>query len=336
MLRTRLLTATAAIALLGAGSAFAQDANAPAQTPTAPAAQSAAPAPTPNEAVTSPQAATPAAANTIIDVLKSNGQFTTLLTALDAAQLTETLKTQPAISIFAPTDAAFAALPEAERTRLMDPANVNELRQLLLYHVVVADVNSSQIEGTKGGVETAARTQVQLDGTGSAIKVDEATVTTADIDASNGAIFAIDRVLNPGESQVAAGDADEDTAVPAEDNTAEAAPATESTEEAAPPADETMTGDDMDNDSATTDGEVAPPPADATAAPAGSTNSTTTPPATTSTTTPPATTSTANPTPQAVRAPNGQPASSVTTTASPPVPNPTDGQTDAPASKPQS
>ena len=183
--------------------------------PAAAPAQAATPA-----AAQTAQAATPAAGGNVIDTLRADGQFTTLLTALDAAKLTDTLKTQPAISIFAPTDAAFAKLPEAERTRLMDPANVNDLRQLLLYHVVVADVNSSQIEGTKGGVETAARTQVQLDGTGGAIKVDSATVTRADIDASNGAIFAIDTVLNPAASAVASGDADE-AAAPA----AEAAPA---------------------------------------------------------------------------------------------------------------
>eukprot|EP01035_Chromulina_nebulosa_P006461 gene6462-8739_t len=91
-------------------------------------------------------------------------------------------------------------MTEADRTRLLDPANVNELRQLLLYHVVVADVTSAQIEGAKGGVPTAATTEVQLDGTGDAIKVDNATVTTADVDAGNGSIFIIDRVLNPAES----------------------------------------------------------------------------------------------------------------------------------------
>ena len=187
MLRVRLLTATAAVALFAGSSALAQEV----MTPPAPTAQTA-PA-TPIPAVATPaapaQVAAPAVTNTVIDVLKADGQFTTLVSALDAAQLTETLRSQGAISIFAPTDAAFAALPEADRTRLMDPANVNELRQLLLYHVVVADVNSSQIKGTKGGVQTAATTQVQLDGTGDAIKVDGATVTTADIDASNGAIF---------------------------------------------------------------------------------------------------------------------------------------------------
>jgi len=248
MLRTRLLTATAAVALFAAPAVFAQDSttatpspSAPASAPQTPAMPEAVPAEASSPAVTQTPGTettveTPAASGNVIDTLKANGQFTTLLAALDAAQLTQTLQTQPAISIFAPTDAAFAELPEAERTRLMDPANVNDLRQLLLYHVIVADVNSSQIEGTKGGVETAARTQVQLDGTGDTIKVDGATVTTADIDAANGSIFAIDKVLMPSASQVASGDADEETA-PAADTTA-APPASEDTTEATPPAED--------------------------------------------------------------------------------------------------
>ena len=306
MLRTRLLTATAAVALFAAGSAFAQTA------PTAPVGPAATPPVAAEEPIEAPaaaaaQAATSAAAptqtaavveNNVVDVLRANGQFTTLLAALDAAQLIETLSTQAAISIFAPTDAAFAALPEADRTRLMDPANVNELRQVLLYHVVVADVNSSQIEGARGGVQTAATTEVQLDGTGDAIKVDNATVTTADIDAGNGSIFIIDRVLNPADSLVATGDAEAATA-PAADDAAEDADA------ATPPADDTVD-------------EV-------------------TPPAATTTTTRPAT---------GVNAPNGQPAATTTTVASPTVPNPTDGQVDdedaddapapTPAPRPQS
>lgn len=237
MLRTRLLTAAAAVALMAAPAAFAQDM--PAQQPVTPLPTEPAPTPpaTTDTSATTPvpatapaqaTAATPAAGSTVIDTLKAQGQFTTLLTALDAAQLTDTLKAQPAVSIFAPTDAAFAALPEADRTRLMDPANVNELRQTLLYHVIVADVNSSQIKGTKGGVETAARSQVQLDGTGASIKVDDATVVTADIDASNGAVFAIDKVLSPAASAVASGDAEEATA--------EEAPAAAPTDPATAPA----------------------------------------------------------------------------------------------------
>lgn len=235
-----------------------------------------------------------------MDVLRERGEFSTLLSALDAAQLTETLRTQPAVSIFAPTDAAFAALPEAERSRLLDPANVNELRQLLLYHVIVADVNSSQIEGALGGVETAARTQVQLDGTGDAIKVDAATVTQADIDAGNGAIFVIDRVLNPAQSLVATGDAEEATTAPSDD-AATTPPVSEDVEPAAPADDATMTDDGMEGEMDA--GEVAPPPT--TSAPAAEASSGTT-----------------------VKAPNGEVASSVETVASPPVPNPTDGQQD--------
>ncbi|MCP5978720.1 fasciclin domain-containing protein, partial [Klebsiella pneumoniae] len=84
-----------------------------------------------------------------------------------------------------------------------DPANAAELRQLLLYHVIVADVTPDQIIGKKGGVETAAESQVLLDGTGSAIKADGATVVSAELDASNGAIFPIDKVLNPANSMAA-------------------------------------------------------------------------------------------------------------------------------------
>ncbi len=232
MLRAKLLAATAVVSLMAAP-AFAQDMTAPATTTTpAPAtmpqtdpAMPQTPAPTAEAAATTTTAAettTPVAGETVVDKLKASGQFTTLLAALDAAQLTDTLASRPAISIFAPTDAAFAAVPEAERTRLMDPANAAELRQLLLYHVIVADVTPDQIMGKKGGVETAAESQVLLDGTGSAIKADGATVVSAELDASNGAIFPIDKVLNPANSMAAMGDEEAaEAAAPA----AEATPA---------------------------------------------------------------------------------------------------------------
>lgn len=337
MLRTRLLTATAAVALFAAGGAFAQTAPIPVphggadtttgqtvQSPVAPpAATDGAAAETTVTVVQEPAAIE----NSIVDVLRAQGQFTTLLTALEAAQLTETLGAQPAISIFAPTDAAFAALPEAERTRLMDPANVNELRQLLLYHVVVADVNSSQIEGAKGGVETAANTEVQLDGTGDAIKVDNATVTTADIDAGNGAVFIIDRVLNPAESLVASGDAEEAPAAtpPVADEvegeappvTDEAdAPADTAPDAMAPPPATTTTTPNTTGDGYTTETAPAAPgevrPTDSSMAPAGS----------------PEGGVTASPSASTRTAPNGQTATTTTTVAAPPVVNPTDGQVD--------
>lgn len=199
MLRAKLLAATAVVSLMAAP-ALAQEMTPPQSDPAMPTSTEAA-APTAQEAAPAAtdvaEAATPAAGETVVDVLKSSGQFTTLLAALDAAQLTDTLATRPAISIFAPTDAAFAALPEADRTRLMDPANAAELRQLLLYHVIVADVTPDQIQGKKGGVPTAAESQILLDGTGTAIKADGATVVSAELDAANGAVFPIDQVLNP-------------------------------------------------------------------------------------------------------------------------------------------
>ena len=193
MLRTTLLTATAAATLLTAPAALAQ--TAPATAPAAPAAQ------------------TPAASENVIEMLKMHGRFTTLLKAFDQAQLTETLATRDRITIFAPTDEVFAALPEAERTRLLDPANAQELRNLMLYHVLVADLRPDQIMGARGPIATAGGLEVNIDGTGEAITIDNATVTDPAIDASNGGIYVIDRLLDP--NAAAQGDAEEAADTPA-------------------------------------------------------------------------------------------------------------------------
>jgi uncharacterized surface protein with fasciclin (FAS1) repeats len=211
MIRTKLLAAAATTALLVAPAALAQ--TVPAQTaPAAPAAQ------------------TPVSAENVIEVLKMHGRFTTLLQALDQAQLTETLATRPRITLFAPTDEVFAALPEGERARLLDPANAQELRDLMLYHVLVADLTPDQIRGARGPIATAGGVEVDIDGTGEAIAIDTATVTEAAIDAANGGIYVIDRLLNP--AAAAQGDAEETdtTAAPAEttpapDGSTEPAPA---------------------------------------------------------------------------------------------------------------
>ena len=199
MFRIKLLTAVAATALLTAPAAMAQ---------TAPAAQPAAPA-----AAQATQ--TPASSENVIEVLKMHGRFTTLLQALDQAQLTQTLATGPRITIFAPTDEAFAALPEAERTRLLDPANAQELRNLMLYHILVARLTTEQIEGASGPIATAGGVEVNIDGTGEAITIASATVTDPEIKAANGGIYVIDKVLNP--ELAAQGDAEEaGTAAPGE------------------------------------------------------------------------------------------------------------------------
>jgi uncharacterized surface protein with fasciclin (FAS1) repeats len=314
MLRTKLLTAVAATALLAAPAAFAQVAPQPAAPMPASPPASAAPAnpspAAPPQAAPAPVAeAAPAPAaqpNNVIDVLIAQGNFTTLLSAIDSAGLTETLRTRPAVSIFAPTDEAFAALPEAERTRLMDPANAAELRSLLLYHVIVADVSSTQIQGARGGVETAGRTQVLLDGTGEALKIDGATITRADIDASNGAVFAIDKVLNPARSMAAMGDE-------------EAAPAP-----AAPAADDAAASSDEAAADAPAEASTPPLPATEAPSPADAPSPATANPAPN----PAAITETVRPASPGATAPDGQPSAMTTTVQSPPVANPTDGQVD--------
>ncbi|WP_374273951.1 fasciclin domain-containing protein [Brevundimonas sp.] len=225
MFRTKLLTATAVAAIMAAPAAFAQDMTADtAQPPVAdettqdmpatadpapvtPPAEATAPA-VPQEPAAQMAEATPSADGSIISVLRDNGEFTTLLAVLDAAQLTQVIEQDPDITIFAPTDAAFAALPAEELTRLQDPANAQELRQLLLYHVINADVRSEQIEGARGGVPTASGAEVLLDGSEGSIKADAATVTQADLRGSNGAVFVIDQVLSPSNSMASMGDSE--------------------------------------------------------------------------------------------------------------------------------
>lgn len=328
MLRSMLFTAVAASALAAAPAALAQ-------TNPEPPAQQPAPVPPAQQAAPPPGAPSAAESGSVIDVLRARGEFTTLLAALDRAGLTETLASRPAISIFAPTDAAFAALPEEERTRLLDPANAAELRERLLYHVIVADVASGQIEGTRGGVQTAAQTEVQLDGTGDGIKVDNATVVQADIGAGNGAIFAIDQVLDPARSLAAMGDSETATADDAAAETPAEAPADEAAaeEEAAPNTPPTLPAERTAPDAAPT---TAPSPATANPAPAAPGAPHTAPaPGSAATPAPP---SAAAPAPTGVTttttpasgqtAPDGRPAATVTTVQSPPVQNPTDGQVD--------
>jgi len=174
----KLLTAVAATAVLAAPAAIAQTTPAHIEQATAPALP----------AVSS---------ENVIEVLKMHGRFSTLLQALDQAQLTETLATRPRITIFAPTDQAFAAMPEAERNRLLDPANAQELRNLMLYHVLVADLRPDQIMGARGPIATAGGLEVDIDGTGETIVIDTANVTDPVVDVANGNIYFIDRVLNP-------------------------------------------------------------------------------------------------------------------------------------------
>lgn len=145
------------------------------------------------------QPITPAAGADLVAVLQSSGQFTTLLKAITATNLTSVLQRPGALTIFAPTDAAFAALPPGALASLMTPANLSKLQQLVLLHAVNTPITSKDLlNHTATNVATVATDKkVHLDGSSGAIKVDDAKVLQSDVKASNGTIFVIDKVLSP-------------------------------------------------------------------------------------------------------------------------------------------
>jgi uncharacterized surface protein with fasciclin (FAS1) repeats len=149
-------------------------------------------------ALTLPFAAARAETKDIVDVAAGNGSFNTLVTAIKAADLVDTLKGKGPFTVFAPTDAAFAKLPEGTVEDLLKPENKEKLVAILTYHVVPSKVMSSDIAGKKTMAKTVEGDELTVDAT-SGVKVDEATVTTADVGASNGVIHVIDTVLMPND-----------------------------------------------------------------------------------------------------------------------------------------
>ena len=132
----------------------------------------------------------------IIDIAASNPDFSTLVAAVKAAGLVETLKGDGPFTVFAPTNAAFAALPKGTVENLLKPENKDQLVKVLTYHVVPGAVTSDQLAGKRLNVATVQGQTVHIDGR-NGVKVNRSRVTTADIAASNGVIHVIDRVLLP-------------------------------------------------------------------------------------------------------------------------------------------
>ena len=132
----------------------------------------------------------------IVDIAVSNGNFNTLVAAVTAAGLVDTLKSEGPFTVFAPTDAAFAALPAGTVESLLLPENKDTLVSILTYHVVPGAVTSDQLAGQRLSVATVNGANVHIDGR-NGVKVEDSNVTTADIIASNGVIHVIDAVLLP-------------------------------------------------------------------------------------------------------------------------------------------
>jgi uncharacterized surface protein with fasciclin (FAS1) repeats len=131
---------------------------------------------------------------TIVDVaIGSNPEFSTLVTALTAAGLVDTLKGTGPFTVFAPTNAAFAKIPKADLDALL--ANKDKLTAVLKYHVVSGKVLAADV--VKLTKATTLNGDVTITVTGAAVKVNDANVTMTDVAASNGVIHVIDTVLMP-------------------------------------------------------------------------------------------------------------------------------------------
>jgi len=153
-----------------------------------------------------PAAAAPAAlpaspnlapAGDIVATLKANPHFTILVKALAAANLDGVLAATPDLTLFAPTDDAFSALPPATLEALLKIDNAPILQKILAYHLIHLNLDSSKIKGAKGPVTTVEGQPVQIDGSGATPLVNNADVIELDVKATNGYIHVIDKVLLP-------------------------------------------------------------------------------------------------------------------------------------------
>lgn len=136
-------------------------------------------------------------AQDIVDIAAGNEAFSTLVAAVQAADLVETLKGEGPFTVFAPTNDAFAALPEGTVEMLLEPENKDQLTAILTYHVVPGKVMSGDL--SDGMMATTVQGSDVTIGTEDGVTVDGANVVEADIEASNGVIHVIDAVIMPAE-----------------------------------------------------------------------------------------------------------------------------------------
>lgn len=132
--------------------------------------------------------------NTIAGIVSNDPNFSTLLAAVQVAGLTQTLSGAGPFTVFAPTNAAFAKVPKATLDALL--ANPAQLRAVLLYHVVPGRVTAAQVSQLTSA-KTANGANLTVSASGGTVRINTATVTSADVRASNGVIHVIDTVLLP-------------------------------------------------------------------------------------------------------------------------------------------
>lgn len=129
----------------------------------------------------------------IVDTAVKSGSFSTLVTAIEAADLVDTLKSEGPFTVFAPTDEAFAKLPAGTVDGLLK--DIPQLKKILTYHVVSGKVTAADVSKLKSA-KTVEGSDVAIDAS-NGVKVNASMVTTADVVADNGVIHVIDTVLMP-------------------------------------------------------------------------------------------------------------------------------------------
>ncbi len=170
----------------------------PAPAPASPTTPSPAPAPAaPTTPAPAPEGATQPSNQNVVALAASNDSFKTLTAALKAAGLTETLSGKGPFTIFAPTDAAFAALPQDALQELLKPENKDILIKILSYHVVPGNVTSGDLKPGEVKTVEGGAVNVKVDPAKKSVTVNDANVVQPDLKASNGVIHAIDKVILP-------------------------------------------------------------------------------------------------------------------------------------------
>lgn len=132
----------------------------------------------------------------IVAIAADNPSFSTLVTALKAAELVDVLQGSGPFTVFAPTDEAFSAVPESTLQHLLKPENKSELQSVLTYHVVSGKVDATTAM-TLSEATTVQGENISISFNGQTVNINDASVVAADIEASNGIIHVIDQVILP-------------------------------------------------------------------------------------------------------------------------------------------
>ena len=134
-------------------------------------------------------------AQNIVEVAQAQENLSTLVSALEAAGLVETLQGEGPFTIFAPSNEAFASLPDGTLEHLLMPENKDELAKILTYHVTTGQMLTGDLAIGKTTTVQGEEVDILVSDTG--VSINEATVTTADVQASNGVVHIIDQVIMP-------------------------------------------------------------------------------------------------------------------------------------------